>query len=238
MTAIELNDLEDMSLRLRYFDCRGRVGALRQFLRHKKIAFDDDRVPRQAVASAWQQQKRHLEFGGPFAKLPVLWADDWPIAETLAIQHFVDRKTRPSLLLSAGLAHASLQSHLYQDVLVNLGLLVWGNLAFPGVDGPKFWQQAALSLAERWRFIDRFLQSQPQMLGGDRWYLTDFCLREGWQLTVMVLGAATQDWVLPQLQSFLATAAAASLPEPEEGPFTSHPDEAEIIAQGQSWLKG
>jgi glutathione S-transferase len=121
---------------LRYFNARGRAQFLRYYLRARNIAFTDERVALSADFAAWAAMRDDRMRTGPFQKLPVL---DWHgvmIAETLVIAAFLHRSSGDDGRLSdqENLRHAMLASSVYGDLMVQIGILIWSDIAFPGVD--------------------------------------------------------------------------------------------------------
>ena len=124
------------NLVLRYFAARGRAQFLRYYFRIRDIPFVDEEVELSADFAAWTAIRGDRTKSGPFQKLPVLHCEGQQIAETPVIatfvhEHFGDAR---SLSASENLQHAMLASCLYVDVMMPIGMLIWADLAFVGVD--------------------------------------------------------------------------------------------------------
>jgi glutathione S-transferase len=121
---------------LRYFDARGRAQFLRYYLRARNVAFTDERVPLSPDFSAWIEIRDDGAKSGPFHKLPVLHWGETTVAETLVIARFLHEACGDEARLSEedNLRHAMLASSLYGDVMIQLGTLIWADIAYAGVD--------------------------------------------------------------------------------------------------------
>jgi hypothetical protein len=120
---------------LRYFNARGRAQFLRAYMRMRDIAFIDDRVPL-GDRSHWLAIRDDRTKTGPFNKLPVMHWGSRTIAETLVIAAFLHTKLKDDTVLSEkhNRRHAMLASSVYNDLMLPIGLLIWADLAYPGVD--------------------------------------------------------------------------------------------------------
>jgi hypothetical protein len=125
---------------LRYFDARGRAQFLRAFLTVRDVHFTDERVPLDPDWASWLAIKSVRSLSGPFAQLPVLQLADDLIPEALVIAHYLHRETGDAAALGAADAvrHDALLSFAYTNLMVSLGILVWADLMFPGVDMPTY----------------------------------------------------------------------------------------------------
>jgi glutathione S-transferase len=123
---------------LRYFDARGRAQFLRYYFRARDVAFADERVPLSADFAAWAAIRDDGAKTGPFHKLPVLHFGERRVVETSVIGAFLHDACGDDARLSAedNLRHAMLMSSLYVDVMIQLGTLLWADLAYVGVDLP------------------------------------------------------------------------------------------------------
>jgi hypothetical protein len=121
---------------LRYFDCRGRAQFVRHYLACREIEHTDERVALSPTFEAWQAIRSDRSVAGPFHKLPVLHWGDSRIAETPVIHAFLHRAIGDEALLSEdeNLRHAMLFSSLYNDVMMPMGILIWADLTFRGLD--------------------------------------------------------------------------------------------------------
>ena len=121
---------------LKYFNVRGRAQFLRYFLLCRKIPFADERLPLGAGFEAWQAIRPDRSITGPFQKLPVLRWGDRVIAETTVIASFLQRESGDARLLSEAesLQHEMLISTVYVDLMMQIGILLWSEVAFAGAD--------------------------------------------------------------------------------------------------------
>ena len=121
---------------LRYFDARGRAQFLRYYLEYRGIPFDDDRVPLSSNFSAWLAIRDDRSIAGPFHKLPVLHWGDRLIAETLVIRSFLHEALGDAAKLSDedNARDAMLASSIYGELMLPMGLLIWADLLYEGVD--------------------------------------------------------------------------------------------------------
>ena len=123
-------------IELKYFDVRGRAQFLRYFLLCRDIPFEDDRVSLAAGFEAWEAIRPDRTLTGPFQKLPVLRWGDRLIAETTVIASFLHQRSGDAgrLSESENLQHEMLISSAYVDLMMSMGILLWSELMFPGVD--------------------------------------------------------------------------------------------------------
>jgi hypothetical protein len=121
---------------LRYFAARGRAQFLRYYFRIRDIEFADEEVALSADFAAWAPIRGDRALSGPFHKLPVLHCDGHLIAETPVLAAFVHRRFGDEKRLSdaENLQHAMLLSSLFVDVMSPIGLLIWLDAAYVGVD--------------------------------------------------------------------------------------------------------
>jgi hypothetical protein len=112
-------------IELNYFDCRGRVQPIRNYLNERDIPFIDNRVSI-ADSQDWAGKAQDASFCGNLGLLPALHKDGEVINETLVIAFEIE----PSMSLQERM----LISSTYDDVIVNVGLLIWADMAFPGLD--------------------------------------------------------------------------------------------------------
>jgi hypothetical protein len=84
-------DSNKIKLRLHYWDCRGRVQAIRYMLEdiiytHKNIDYKEDFELTDKAFATWAQHKADQTISGPFRTLPVLhWNDTQIFGQTLTI---------------------------------------------------------------------------------------------------------------------------------------------------------
>ncbi len=121
---------------LRYFAARGRAQFLRYYFLTRNIEFADEEVALSADFAAWAPIRADRALSGPFNKLPVLHCDGHLIVETPVIAAFVHRRFGDEERLSPAenLRHAMLLSSLFIDVMTPIGLLLWLDAAYAGVD--------------------------------------------------------------------------------------------------------
>jgi hypothetical protein len=123
-------------VRLTYFDCRGRAQFLRYFLLARELPFEDHRVPLSGNFAEWQAIRNDRDVCGPFHKLPVLRWSERLVAETSVVQAFLHEKLgdRARLSEEEDWRHAMLMSSLYIDLMIPIGMVIWADFAYPGVD--------------------------------------------------------------------------------------------------------
>ncbi len=123
-------------IELKYFNVRGRAQFLRYFLRCREIPFADERLPLGTGFEAWQAIRADRSITGPFQKLPVLRWGDRVVAETTVIASFLQRVSGDARLLSEpeSLQHEMLISSVYVDLMMQMGILLWSEVAFAGAD--------------------------------------------------------------------------------------------------------
>lgn len=231
---------------LRYFDARGRAQFLRYYFRARKVSFTDERVPIGDEFAAWRAMRDDRARTGPFQKLPVLQWGDRLIGETLMIAAFVHEASGDAGSLSDddNMRHGLLTSSLYTDVLTQLGILLWAEIIYPGVDlaAPakrtldrlKAHCQALEQTFADWRWLDK--------MRNRRIMLADCLLWEELDTTRTVFGPHWSLAATPTLARFYddfpgRTIFEAVLAE-RPCPITARPNEAEGIAKIQQSLGG
>lgn len=127
---------ETAEIKLRYFDARGRAQFLRAYLRARGIAFDDERVPLDQGFASWAALREDRSVSGPLQRLPVLEHGGELIPETLVIADYLHREFGDAASLSeaGNRRHAVLLSTAYVDLMITMGMLLWADLLFRGVD--------------------------------------------------------------------------------------------------------
>jgi hypothetical protein len=81
----------DIKLRFRYWNCRGRVQAVRNMLvdiayKHKNVDYQEDPELLEKAMESWFPHKSDETLSGPFHNLPVLqWNDTHIFGQTLTI---------------------------------------------------------------------------------------------------------------------------------------------------------
>jgi glutathione S-transferase len=145
---------------LRYFDCRGRAQFIRHYLACRELAHADERVALSPGFEAWQAIRGDRGRAGAFHKLPVLHWGERLLSETLVIQAFVHRASGDEQLLSEAenSRHAMLSSSLYHDVMLPIGILLWADLALPGVDIGALAQQSLGRIRTHFGSLDRTIE--------------------------------------------------------------------------------
>ncbi|CAF1445617.1 unnamed protein product [Rotaria sp. Silwood1] len=87
-----------MKFRLYYWNCRGRIQAVRYILEdiaytYKNVDYKEDFELLEKASESWLQHKNDEAISGPFHNLPVLhWNDTHTFGQTLTIGHFLARK--------------------------------------------------------------------------------------------------------------------------------------------------
>lgn len=121
---------------LRYFDARGRGQFLRGYFLARGIEFEDERVPLDEGFVSWTSMRDDRALTGPLKRLPVLQYGDQLIPETAVIAAFVHRTFGDAALLdkSENLQQEVLISTCNVDLLLQLGILLWSDLMFEGID--------------------------------------------------------------------------------------------------------
>jgi glutathione S-transferase len=145
---------------LRYFDARGRAQHVRNYFACREIAYADERVALSPGFEAWQAIRGDRAVAGPFHKLPVLHWGDQIVAETSVIYAFLHRSTGDEALLSEGenLRHAMLFSSLYMDVMMPIGILIWADLMFRGLDVAAYAKAALARIRGHFGTLDHTLE--------------------------------------------------------------------------------
>jgi hypothetical protein len=98
LRAICIMSNTDIKLRLGYWNCRGRVQAVRYMLEdiayaHKNVDYKEEFEVLEKGFDAWLPRKADENISGPFHNLPVLhWNDENIFGQTLTIGWFSKRK--------------------------------------------------------------------------------------------------------------------------------------------------
>jgi glutathione S-transferase len=181
--------------RLRYFDCRSRGQALRFALAGLGIEFEDERVAVEDLQT-FRERAADVDFGGPFASLPLL---DWNcdrIAQTLAIAGYLEDRigagSRPgadTIRERAFLAMVTSAAHL--DTQLPYSQLLWQS-ADLGEDALR--DSAARLLAHLDRKLAQLesllVQRDIPLFGGSAPGLADYFVYESLSRGRAVFGAA------------------------------------------------
>jgi glutathione S-transferase len=229
---------------LRYFAARGRAQFLRYYFRVRNIDFIDEEVALSADFAAWAPIRGDRALSGPFHKLPVLHCDGQLIAETPVIATFVHRRFGDEQRLSpaVNLQHSMLLSSLFIDVLTPIGLLIWLDAAYVGVDVPAAAKRSLERVNAQMHNIERTLiEWQWFAHMGDRPIMVADCLL--WEeLSVLqhVFGPHVPLGSWPELARFYAEFAGRAVCERELAtkprPVTGRPEEPAAIAKLQQAL--
>jgi glutathione S-transferase len=229
---------------LRYFAARGRAQFLRYYFRSREIDFADEEVALSADFAAWTQIRGDRALTGPFHKLPVLHCDGQLIAETPVIATFVHRKFGDEKRLSdaENLQHAMLLSSLFVDVMTPIGLLLWLDAAYVGIDVAAATKRTLERLNTHMHNIERTLiEWQWFAHSGNRPVMIADCLL--WEeISVMqhVFGPHVPLGSWPELARFSAEFPGRAVCERElvsrPRPVTGRPGEPAAIAKLQQVL--
>lgn len=194
------------AITLRYFDCRGRAQSFRYYLKARNIAFIDARVSLKDNFVAWPPVKQDRSLSGPFGRLPVLHWGKQLVAETPVIHHWLHDKLGDEARLGEqdNLQHAMLASGCRSELSTPMGMLLYQDLMYPGVDLkstlPGTLKRICDSLAiietalVDWHWFDH-LSKRPVMLA-------DCLLWEMLDWADIIFGAALEWDKLPQLRRF------------------------------------
>lgn len=174
-------------LTLRYFDARGRAQFLRYYLRVRNVEFNDERVPVEADFSSWSRIRDDESLTGPFHKLPVLETGELLVAETLVIAEFLHRQfgDADALDKQTELQHRQLISSLYSEATLSIGMLLWAEMIFPGLDFQAYakrtldrlrdYMQCVEHTLNEWRWREE-MDRRPIMLADCLlWESIDWC---------------------------------------------------------------
>jgi glutathione S-transferase len=233
------------SVKLTYFDARGRAQFLRYYLRCRNIAFADDRVPLTPDFASWQALREDRTITGPFQKLPVLHWGHRVISETTVIAAFLHEVSGDAALLSAdeNLQHSMLISAAYVDLMLPVGILLWSELMFPGADtaatARRTLERMQYNLAvidrtlEEWQWLERASERAVAVV--------DCLLWEEVDVVRQLFGDALSLDATPTLARLYRGCAAREtferLLETQPCQITGRPGEAEAIARIQSAVR-
>jgi glutathione S-transferase len=144
---------------LRYFDARGRAQFIRHYLNARGFEYSEERVPVGLPFREWQAMKGDRARAGPFHKLPVLHWGETTVAETLVINSYLHRVTGDEAALSEqdNLRHAMLFSCLLIDMMNPIGMLIWADLALPGVDATAYARAALARIGANLDILEKTL---------------------------------------------------------------------------------
>jgi hypothetical protein len=229
---------------LRYFSARGRAQFIRYYFLNRQIDFTDEEVALSADFAAWTPIRGDRALSGPFQKLPVLHCDGQLIAEMQVIAAFVHRKFGDEARLTAteNLQHAMLLSSLFGDVMSPIGLLIWLDAVYPGIDLAAAAKRALERLNAQMHNVERTLiewqwfahmSNRPIMIA-------DCLLWEEISVLQHVFGPHVPLGSWPELSRFYAEFAGRAVCERELAtkprPVTGRPGEPAAIAKLQQAL--
>jgi len=229
---------------LRYFAARGRAQFLRYYFLNRNIDFTDEEVALSADFAAWAPVRADRTLSGPFHKLPVLHCDGHLIVETPVIAAFLHRRFGDEERLSPAenLRHAMLMSSLLIDVMSPIGLLIWLDAAYVGVDVPA----AAKRALER---VNAHMHNVERTLIEWQWFahmddrpimVVDCLLWEELSVLQHVFGPHVPLGSWPELARFHAEFAGRAVCERQLAakprPVTGRPGEPAAIAKLQQAL--
>jgi glutathione S-transferase len=180
----------------------------------------------------------HVFDGGNSDNLGLHW-NGRAIAETLVIAGYLHAESGDDAALSADerLRHAMLTSSLCGDLMLPIGLLIWADLAYEGVDLEK----VALRTLER---LHKHLDALNRTLGEWQWLerarerpvmVADCLLWEELNVAQHVFGAhlalETRESLAMFYQAHPARATFEKLLAEHPCPITARPGEAQTIAR-------
>jgi glutathione S-transferase len=243
-TDLSVNMIDHPKIVLRYFNARGRAQFLRYYLLVRNIDFDDRRIGIDNDFADWAAIREDRSLTGPFMKLPVLHWGDRLIAETLVIGAFLHDSFGDKAMLSDddALRHQMLASTLYTDLMLQLGILLWGTLLYEGIDDESFIRRsydrihaqlvALDTTLTEWAWIDA-MQARPIMIA-------DCLLWEEIDVVRTVFGTHVDFSSLPTLDAvyerYSTGTAFRRLLQDNPCQITARPGEAQMIAQIQQTL--
>lgn len=230
------------TIKLRYFDARGRAQFIRYYLRVRNVAFIDERVPLEPDFASWMTIRDDSSLTGPFHKLPVLEIDGLLLAETAVITGYLHERFGDSVALNEAtdLRHRQLLSALNDDVTMPIGMLLWAERMYAGLDFPAFthrtFERLMRSLESieaalvEWRWLEHS-NVRPIMLADCRlWESIDVCRT--------VFGESLDLSKLPTLEAihrrFRSRTAFSELLAESPCPISARDDEAAVIERIRS----
>jgi hypothetical protein len=229
---------------LRYFSARGRAQFIRYYFLNRQIDFTDEEVALSADFSAWASIRGDRALSGPFQKLPVLHCDGQLVAEMPVIAAFVHREFGDEARLTAteNLQHAMLLSSLFGDVMTPVGLLIWLDAVYAGIDLAAAAKRALERLNAQMHNIERTLIEWQWFahMGNRPIMVADCLLWEELSVLQHVFGPHVPLGSWPELARFYAEFAGRAVCEREltakPRPVTGRPAEPAAIAKLQQAL--
>ncbi|MEO8463732.1 MAG: hypothetical protein ABI640_00185 [Gammaproteobacteria bacterium] len=229
---------------LRYFAARGRAQFLRYYFLNRNIEFKDEEVALSADFAAWGQIRGDRALAGPFHKLPVLHCDGQLVAEMPVITAFVHKRfgDEERLTPANNLRHAMLLSSLFNDVMSPIGLLIWLDAVYAGIDLPAAAKRALERTHAQLHNIERTLIEWKWFAHMDERpvMVADCLLWEELSVLQHVFGPHVPLGSWPELARFHAEFAGRAACERELAakprPVTGRPNEPAAIAMLQQAL--
>ncbi len=223
---------------LRYFDARGRAQFIRYYARARDLDIVDERVPLDPDFATWRAMRSDRSRVGPFQKLPVLVWGERVVAETRAIYTFLQEASGDAEMLGEQrLRHDMLVSSLYDDIMVQIGLLLWSDIAFPGADRASVAKrtferlQAHLAVLSQtlseWEWVDEACERAVTLADCLLWEELDVAQHVFGER----LGLAEQPYLLRCYRELAAADTCRRVLEERPSPVTARPAEAEAIAR-------
>jgi hypothetical protein len=231
-------------IRLTYFDARGRAQYLRYYLLSRDVAFEDHRVPLSGTFSEWLAIRPDRSVCGPFHKLPVLRWNEQLVPETSVIQAFLHEQLGDRARLSDedNLRHGILSSTLSIDVMMPIGMLIWADVAYQGVDVAAMAKRTSERLRAHLVALDRTLDEWGWVASASERpvMLADCFLWEELSVAKQVFGDVLKLEETPTLNHILADspvrAVADDLLRARACQITGRPAEADMLAKLTSVL--
>lgn len=218
---------------LRYFPVCGRAQPLRHALLDAGVGFEDERIP----LADWPARKDDPTMTGPYRSLPTLRWGDALIAETLPIASYVAHRLghHDGLDQAARARLDAVVSCCYVDVTLPMGVLIWADLAWPGVDLERAWPAQLGRMLEKLALVSQECPGEG-FLGGARPVMADFYADEAYATLRYVLGRDREPALrerFPRLASLHDRVSArprlAGARSMRPAQFTSRPDEATAV---------
>ena len=226
-------------IRLTYFDARGRAQYVRYYLLARGVAFEDHRVPLSGTFSEWLAIRPDRTVCDRFHKLPVLRWDEQLIPELTVIQAFLHERLGDRAQLSADddQRHSVLSSSLYIDVMIPIGMVIWADVAYPGVDMAAMLKRTLERLRGHLAALDRTLDEWRWLETANerQVMLADCFLWEELSVAQQVFGDALKLEETPTLNRVLAESpvrgVADGLLRKHPCQITGRPAEADMLAK-------
>lgn len=206
---------------LNYFDCRGRAQPIRNYLHERGIAFVDNKISVNDGFQQWSVAAKDPALSGEFGMLPTLdLGDGTLVSEALVIALQLEK--------SMSLHEQMLVSSTYQDVIINLGMLIWADVAFPGCDFPS----TAKGTYDRMMLRFRAYENSLKKLGNaEPFTLAHHFLGEGLDAAIYTFGPRFEGFLadFPNLSEFYSRYRRKFSMHPRPSQFTARPMEADVV---------